>query len=166
LGKNTPYFLKEEITMTEQAIDKKVLMAAILKSLNELGITVVDEKPTVFEAAQAKLPQKVTDLLREIGIPAHIKGYNYAREAILLSIEDEEIINAVTKSLYPQIAKKFNTTSSRVERAIRHAIEVAWERSDAKVHEKYFGSTFSSFKGKPTNSEFIAQIADKLRLER
>ena len=106
----------------------------------------------------------VTDVIHEIGVPAHIKGYQYLREAIILTINDMDIINAVTKVLYPEVAKKFNTTPSRVERAIRHAIEVAWDRGDIEVLQKFFGYTVSNIKGKPTNSEFIAMIADCLSL--
>lgn len=108
----------------------------------------------------------VTDIIHEIGVPAHIKGYQYLREAIILTINDMDIINAVTKVLYPTVAKKFNTTPSRVERAIRHAIEVAWDRGDIEVLQKFFGYTVSNIKGKPTNSEFIAMIADCLSLRR
>ena len=108
----------------------------------------------------------VTDIIHEIGVPAHIKGYQYLREAIILTINDMEMINAVTKVLYPEVAKKFGTTPSRVERAIRHAIEVAWDRGDIEVLQKFFGYTVSNIKGKPTNSEFIAMIADSLTLKR
>lgn len=107
----------------------------------------------------------VTSIIHEIGVPAHIKGYHYLREAIILAINDMEIINAITKILYPTVAKKFSTTSSRVERAIRHAIETAWNRGDLDTLNKFFGYTVSNTKGKPTNSEFIAMIADKLSLE-
>lgn len=108
---------------------------------------------------------KVTNILHEIGVPAHIKGYNYLRDSIIMSIENPDIINAVTKKLYPGVAKKYETTSSRVERAIRHAIEVAWDRGDVDVLNSYFGYTIHNDRGKPTNSEFIAMIADKLRLQ-
>lgn len=107
----------------------------------------------------------VTNLIHEIGVPAHIKGYQYLREAIMMVVEDIDVINQITKCLYPQIAKKFKTTPSRVERAIRHAIEVAWGRGQQETVENIFGYTVSAAKGKPTNSEFIAMIADKLRLE-
>lgn len=107
----------------------------------------------------------VTNVIHEVGVPAHIKGYQYLREAIIMVVKDIDVINQITKSLYPQIAFKFNTTPSRVERAIRHAIEVAWGRGDQKTVENIFGYTISAAKGKPTNSEFIAMIADKLRLE-
>ncbi|MEE1284273.1 MAG: sporulation transcription factor Spo0A [Acutalibacteraceae bacterium] len=111
------------------------------------------------------LEMRITQTLHQIGVPAHIKGYQYLREAILMSIEDPESINAVTKLLYPGVAKKYATTSSRVERAIRHAIEVAWDRGDVEVLNSYFGYTIQSQRGKPTNSEFVAMIADKFRLQ-
>jgi two-component system, response regulator, stage 0 sporulation protein A len=107
----------------------------------------------------------VTNIIHELGVPAHIKGYQYLREAIMMVINDIDIINQITKQLYPEIAKKFKTTPSRVERAIRHAIEVAWSRGEQSSVERIFGYTISAAKGKPTNSEFIAMIADKLRLE-
>ena len=110
------------------------------------------------------LESVVTDVIHEIGVPAHIKGYQYRREAIMLAIDDMDVINSVTKVLYPEVARKFNTTPSRVERAIRHAIEVAWDRGDLETLQKFFGYTVSNIKGKPTNSEFIAMIADCLSL--
>lgn len=106
----------------------------------------------------------ITDIIHQIGVPAHIKGYHYLREAILMSVKNTEAINSVTKILYPTVAKSNKTTSSRVERAIRHAIEVAWDRGDVDVLNSYFGYTINNGRGKPTNSEFIAMIADKLRL--
>lgn len=112
----------------------------------------------------SELEMMVTEILHQIGVPAHIKGYHYLREAIMLAIKDNEMINSVTKILYPTVAKKFQTTSSRVERAIRHAIEVAWDRGDIDVLNAYFGYTINNDRGKPTNSEFIAMIADKLKL--
>ena len=116
-------------------------------------------------AADQSLEVRVTEILHQIGVPAHLKGYQYLRDAILMAIEDEEIINAVTKRLYPSVAKKHATTSSRVERAIRHAIEVAWDRGDMDVLNSYFGFTIHGSRGKPTNSEFIAMISDKFRLQ-
>ncbi|MBQ8684452.1 MAG: sporulation transcription factor Spo0A [Clostridia bacterium] len=113
----------------------------------------------------ASLEMQVTEIIHQIGVPAHIKGYQYLRDAILLAIEDDQIINAVTKRLYPAVAKKHGTTSSRVERAIRHAIEVAWDRGDVDVLNTYFGYTIHNERGKPTNSEFIAMISDKFRLQ-
>ncbi len=115
-------------------------------------------------AGCANLESMVTDIIHEIGVPAHIKGYQYLREAIILTIKDMDMINAVTKALYPAVAKRFDTTSSRVERAIRHAIEVAWDRGDIETLQRFFGYTVSNIKGKPTNSEFIAMIADCLSL--
>ena len=107
----------------------------------------------------------VTNIIHEIGVPAHIKGYQYLREAIIIAVNDMDVINAITKVLYPQVAKTFQTTPSRVERAIRHAIEVAWDRGDLDTLQRFFGYTVSNTKGKPTNSEFIALIADKLQLQ-
>ena len=117
------------------------------------------------EPVNPGLRVQVTEILHQIGVPAHIKGYHYLRDSILMAIEDPEIINAVTKQLYPSVAKRYNTTSSRVERAIRHAIEVAWDRGDVDVLNSYFGYTIHNTRGKPTNSEFIAMIADKLCLQ-
>lgn len=113
----------------------------------------------------ADMEAQVTKIIHQIGIPAHIKGYQYLRCAILMTIEDNDIINSVTKILYPSVAKKFQTTTSRVERAIRHAIEVAWDRGDVDTLNSYFGYTIQNSRGKPTNSEFIAMIADNLRLK-
>ena len=118
------------------------------------------------EDSARALERRVTAIIHEIGVPAHIKGYQYLREAIALVVEDMDTINAVTKVLYPAVAKKFGTTASRVERAIRHAIEVAWDRGDLETLQKYFGYTVSNAKGKPTNSEFIAMISDRISLER
>ena len=121
---------------------------------------------SVSEVPQRQsLEGQVTSIIHEVGVPAHIKGYQYLREAILLAVSDMDVINAVTKVLYPEVAKRFGTTSSRVERAIRHAIEVAWDRGDLETLQKYFGYTVNGAKGKPTNSEFIAMIADRLTLE-
>lgn len=122
-----------------------------------------------IEISDNKSPENlealVTNVIHEVGVPAHIKGYQYLREAIMMVIKDIDVLNQITKSLYPQIAQRFDTTPSRVERAIRHAIEVAWGRGEQDMVENIFGYTVSASKGKPTNSEFIAMIADKLRLE-
>ncbi len=107
----------------------------------------------------------VTEVIHQLGVPAHIKGYHYLREAILASLEQKELLESVTKMLYPTVAKKFDTTSSRVERAIRHAIEIAWDRGNLDTLNSFFGYTVNTCKGKPTNSEFIALITDKLRLQ-
>ena len=111
------------------------------------------------------IESQVTQIIHQIGVPAHIKGYQYLRTAILLTVKDSDIINSVTKVLYPSVAKKYATTTSRVERAIRHAIEVAWDRGDVDTLNSYFGYTIQNNRGKPTNSEFIAMIADNLRLK-
>ena len=114
---------------------------------------------------ERNIENDVTSIIHDVGVPAHIKGYQYLREAIIMSVNDNEMLNSITKILYPSIAKKFQTTSSRVERAIRHAIEVAWNRGRMDTIDELFGYTINAEKGKPTNSEFIAMIADKLRLE-
>ncbi|MCD8189144.1 MAG: sporulation transcription factor Spo0A [Clostridiales bacterium] len=131
----------------------------------------VVERLRQLQGAKPSRPQSqsletlVTSIIHEIGVPAHIKGYQYLREAILITIDNMDVINAVTKVLYPEVAKRYGTTASRVERAIRHAIEVAWDRGDIETLQKYFGYTVSNAKGKPTNSEFIAMIADRLQLQ-
>ena len=118
----------------------------------------------IQQESQPSLEIQVTEILHQIGVPAHIQGYHYLRDSIIMAIETPEIINAVTKQLYPSVAKKYETTSSRVERAIRHAIEVAWDRGDVDILNSYFGYTIHNTRGKPTNSEFIAMISDRLRL--
>lgn len=127
---------------------------------NEISPVVVKDNVVT----DPELELMVTEIIHQIGVPAHIKGYHYLREAIILSVKNSDIINSVTKLLYPTVAKAYNTTSSRVERAIRHAIEVAWDRGDIDVLNSYFGYTIQNDRGKPTNSEFIAMISDKLRL--
>lgn len=126
---------------------------------------ILKETETVNEFSGHDLEKDVTDMIHEIGVPAHIKGYQYLREAIMMSVEDIEMLGSITKILYPTIAKKFQTTPSRVERAIRHAIEVAWSRGKMEILDSLFGYTVNTGKGKPTNSEFIALIADKIRLQ-
>ena len=128
------------------------------------GDTAVRPLP-VRRVEKANIETMVTGIIHEIGVPAHIKGYQYLREAIIIAVNDMDVINAITKVLYPQVAKTFQTTPSRVERAIRHAIEVAWDRGDLDTLQRFFGYTVSNTKGKPTNSEFIALIADKLQLQ-
>lgn len=117
------------------------------------------------EHTEATLEADVTNIIHEIGVPAHIKGYQYLRDAIVMSVQDIEMLNSITKVLYPTIAKKYDTTTSRVERAIRHAIEVAWSRGRMDTIDALFGYTINHGKGKPTNSEFIALITDKIRLD-
>ncbi|MCB7303510.1 sporulation transcription factor Spo0A [Bariatricus massiliensis] len=124
-----------------------------------------ETKHKSIEVSQESLESQVTDMIHEIGIPAHIKGYHYLRDAILMAIDDMDVLNAITKVLYPTVAKKHQTTSSRVERAIRHAIEVAWSRGKLDTLDQLFGYTVSNGKGKPTNSEFIALVADTIRLK-
>ena len=127
-------------------------------------ITAGSEKAPV-RRNEANIEALVTSVIHEIGVPAHIKGYQYLREAIMIAVNDMDVINAITKVLYPQVARTFSTTPSRVERAIRHAIEVAWDRGDLETLQRFFGYTVSNTKGKPTNSEFIALIADRLQLQ-
>ena len=120
---------------------------------------------TTGTVTMGDLEAQVTDMIHQIGVPAHIKGYQYLRCAIMMAVEDEQLIDSVTKRLYPSVARTFSTTSSRVERAIRHAIEVAWSRGKMDTIDALFGYTVSTGKGKPTNSEFMALLTDKLRLE-
>ena len=151
----------------EYFMQKPCDMSALLsrmRSLNGRSIAQMQIVNSVIPYEQS-IEQRVTEVIHEIGVPAHIKGYQYLRSAIILVINDMDMINAVTKVLYPTIAKQFGTTPSRVERAIRHAIEVAWDRGDLETLQKYFSYTISNLKGKPTNSEFIAMIADRLVLQ-
>ena len=143
-----PYNVKELAEKFSSIAKSNIVQCAQINSFDSFGLEL-----------------KVTEILHEIGVPAHIKGYHYLRDSIIMAVEKPEIINAVTKQLYPSVAKKYETTSSRVERAIRHAIEVAWDRGDVEVLNSYFGYTIHNDRGKPTNSEFIAMISDKMRLE-
>ncbi len=140
-------------------------MSALVERLEEIRGGESLRMPANRHTGQQNIETMVTNIIHEIGVPAHIKGYQYLREAIIIAVEDMDVINAITKILYPQVAKTFQTTPSRVERAIRHAIEVAWDRGDLDTLQKFFGYTVSNTKGKPTNSEFIALIADKLQLQ-
>ena len=140
-------------------------MTALVERLQEIRGADLTRKTGKAGTSQTSIESMVTSIIHEIGVPAHIKGYQYLREAIILAVEDMDVINAITKVLYPQVAKTFQTTPSRVERAIRHAIEVAWDRGDLDTLQRFFGYTVSNTKGKPTNSEFIALIADKLQLQ-
>lgn len=132
------------------------------RGIQEVKRVMAYEKPE--EHVELDLEQEVTDMIHEIGVPAHIKGYQYLRDAIMMSVEDIDMLNSITKVLYPSIAKKYVTTPSRVERAIRHAIEVAWSRGRIDTIDDLFGYTINTGKGKPTNSEFIALLADRIRL--
>lgn len=138
-------------------LSERILRICRSRSVNSTSYLTSFRSPSDLEA-------QVTKVIHQIGVPAHIKGYQYLRTAIMMAIEDNDIINAVTKILYPSVAKRYRTTSSRVERAIRHAIEVAWDRGDIETLNAYFGYTIHNNRGKPTNSEFIAMIADNLRL--
>ncbi len=140
-------------------------MSALVERIEELRGGESLRMPVTRRTSQQSIETMVTNIIHEIGVPAHIKGYQYLREAIIIAVEDMDVINAITKILYPQVAKTFQTTPSRVERAIRHAIEVAWDRGDLDTLQRFFGYTVSNTKGKPTNSEFIALIADKLQLQ-
>jgi len=140
-------------------------MTALAERLEELRGAQGKPLPQTRTGGKPNIEAMVTSIIHEIGVPAHIKGYQYLREAIIIAVNDMDVINAITKVLYPQVAKTFQTTPSRVERAIRHAIEVAWDRGDLDTLQRFFGYTVSNTKGKPTNSEFIALIADKLQLQ-
>ena len=138
---------------------------SMLKSRNSKTDKGADVAGVSADGESPDIEAQVTRIIHQIGVPAHIKGYQYLRTAILLTVKDSDIINSVTKILYPSVAKKYQTTTSRVERAIRHAIEVAWDRGDVDTLNSYFGYTIQNNRGKPTNSEFIAMIADNLRLK-
>lgn len=156
----------------EGASDIEILeevISALKDDSTEEGLSTVGKDSKTEEAkkqiSEEELVHKITDVMHEIGIPANILGHRYLRDAILCAVKDNTIVNFVTKGLYPKIAKMHGTTSSRTERAIRHAIEVAWDRGNVNVLNEYFGYTISMDKGRPTNSEFIAMIADRIRLE-
>ena len=140
-------------------------ISAVVERLEEIRGINSRQQPAAQQSGTIGIETMVTNIIHEIGVPAHIKGYQYLREAIIIAVNDMDVINAITKVLYPQVAKTFQTTPSRVERAIRHAIEVAWDRGDLDTLQRFFGYTVSNTKGKPTNSEFIALIADKLQLQ-
>ena len=138
---------------------------AVAERIHEMTAIDGQLRQSAQRRQEVNIEAMVTSIIHEIGVPAHIKGYQYIRDGIIMTVREPEIINGVTKVLYPAIAKKNGTTASRVERAIRHAIEVAWDRGDLETLQKYFGYTVNSAKGKPTNSEFIAMIADRLQLK-
>ena len=144
--------------------DMEALVSRLRQMKGELANLKTDDAKT-SKNKNINLESRVTNILHEIGVPAHIRGYHYMREAIMMAVSDLDVLNYITKELYPSIAKKCNTTPSRVERAIRHAIEVAWSRGKIDAIDSLFGYTVNNHKGKPTNSEFIALIADMLRLE-
>lgn len=153
--------------------DEKVIISRIKRAKKEESV-LKTEQPPIFSANHAEkkaekteedLETDVTEIIHEVGVPAHIKGYQYLRDAIVMSVKDMDMLNSITKVLYPTIAKKYQTTPSRVERAIRHAIEVAWSRGRMDTLDEMFGYTINRGKGKPTNSEFIALITDRIRLD-
>ena len=166
----TSGFITEFVASTAASLGARYLMlkpcdmGALVERLEEIRGNRRPQNPSVKDE-KSDIETMVTGIIHEIGVPAHIKGYQYLREAIIIAVNDMDVINAITKVLYPQVAKTFQTTPSRVERAIRHAIEVAWDRGDLDMLQRFFGYTVNSTKGKPTNSEFIALIADKLQLQ-
>lgn len=165
---NQNIFIQASEAGAELCLLKPVNMGSLCEHINSIAARRMQEIPAVAMQPEDKTPDieaQVTQIIHQIGVPAHIKGYQYLRTAILLTVKDSDIINSVTKILYPSVAKKYATTTSRVERAIRHAIEVAWDRGDVDTLNSYFGYTIQNNRGKPTNSEFIAMIADNLRLK-
>ena len=167
----TSAFLTEYVSTAAANLGVRYLMlkpcdmAALVERLEEIRGGESLRYPAARRSDKVSIETLVTNIIHEIGVPAHIKGYQYLREAIISAVNDMDVINAITKVLYPEVAKTFGTTPSRVERAIRHAIEVAWDRGDLDTLQKFFGYTVSNTKGKPTNSELIALIADKLQLQ-
>ena len=167
----TSGFITEFVASTAANLGVRYLMlkpcdiTAVVERLEEMRVGPERRPSPARRGDKANIETMVTNIIHEIGVPAHIKGYQYLREAIIIAVNDMDVINAITKVLYPQVAKTFQTTPSRVERAIRHAIEVAWDRGDLDTLQRFFGYTVSNTKGKPTNSEFIALIADKLQLQ-
>ena len=167
----TSAFLTEYVSTAAANLGVRYLMlkpcdmAALVERLEEIRGGESLRYPAARRSDKVSIETLVTNIIHEIGVPAHIKGYQYLREAIIIAVNDMDVINAMTKVLYPEVAKTFGTTPSRVERAIRHAIEVAWDRGDLDTLQRFFGYTVSNTKGKPTNSEFIALIADKLQLQ-
>lgn len=163
LSLNAKYFIAKPVDL--EGLLQRVKMFSGSSADTELmkgGKTIYSDEG---EHKSVDMESLVTDIIHQIGIPAHIKGYQYLRYAIMKVVDNLEMINSITKELYPNVAEEFRTTPSRVERAIRHAIEVAWDRGDTDVLNSFFGYTIANTKGKPTNSEFIAMIADKLRLQ-
>ena len=167
----TSGFVTDYVSATAASLGARYLMlkpcdmTALVERLQEIRGGAKIRTAAVRRPDKTSIETMVTGIIHEIGVPAHIKGYQYLREAIIIAVNDMDVINAITKVLYPQVAKTFQTTPSRVERAIRHAIEVAWDRGDLDTLQRFFGYTVSNTKGKPTNSEFIALIADKLQLQ-
>lgn len=162
---------KEKMDNIQVVLEECRRKGVTIEDLLEVISAAIDSKETIGKEEiettdKENIEVRVSDLLKEIGIPAHIKGYRYVRYSIIYALEDSNALDCVTKVLYPRVAKEFNATSSRVERAIRHAIEVAWSRGEIDVLQRYFGYTVDMSRGKPTNSEFIAMMVDYLRLNR
>lgn len=178
-GTNAPYFISTTSVGNDPLIGESLEAGASYCMVKPLDTAMLSERITrLVNGGQRRgnggmlsakesldMEAQVTRMIHQIGVPAHIKGYQYLRSAILLVIKDQSMINFVTKALYPDVAKQYHTTASRVERAIRHAIEVAWDRGDVEVLNSFFGYTVQNSRGKPTNSEFIAMLADRLRIE-
>ena len=167
---NQNVFIEAANAGAELCLLKPYNIESLCEHINSLSKTRAEGAPALPQRSDENsrtpdIETQVTKIIHQIGVPAHIKGYQYLRTAILLTVNDSDIINSVTKILYPSVAKKYQTTTSRVERAIRHAIEVAWDRGDVDTLNSYFGYTIQNNRGKPTNSEFIAMIADNLRLK-
>ena len=160
-----PFDMETLISRIRQLKSSNPVIKNKTTRMNSSSITTTDTNAGHYQLTPLALEKEVTSIIHEIGIPAHIKGYQYLRDAIIMAVNDMDILNSITKQLYPNIAKKYDTTASRVERAIRHAIEVAWSRGKMDTIDELFGYTVNNGKGKPTNSEFIALIADRLRLE-
>ena len=172
MGEDRPLIITLSTFCSQQAVARAgMLGAAAFLAKPCTGEAVLENMRLLLSGQEDEdthapgLENLVTSIIHEVGVPAHIKGYQYVREAIMISVEDMDVINSVTKVLYPEVAKRFGTTPSRVERAIRHAIEVAWDRGDLETLQRFFGYTVSNAKGKPTNSEFIAMISDRIRLQ-
>ena len=163
---NQNTFMEAAAAGAELCLIKPYNLGSLCEHINSIAQNRIRGFLSSTEDMQAPdIETQVTKIIHQIGVPAHIKGYQYLRTAILMTVKDSEIINSVTKILYPSVAKQYQTTTARVERAIRHAIEVAWDRGDVDTLNSYFGYTIQQGRGKPTNSEFIAMIADNLRLK-
>lgn len=160
-ARGASYYIMKPFS-NEMVVNRIKNLKTDVRRVNTKLVTPYEKVP---EKPQQNLEEVVTSMIHDVGVPAHIKGYQYLREAILMSVNDMDMLNSVTKILYPEVAKKYQTTPSRVERAIRHAIEVAWSRGKVETIEEMFGYTVSVGKGKPTNSEFIALITDKIRMK-
>ena len=159
---------KKEYTVkavSEYNIDYYMLKPFNMESLEKRILEIMDEKKVKYSDKENELRIKISDMLHSLGMPSHIRGYQYIRDGIMMMYKEPDMLMGVTKEIYPEIAMKYDTTSSRVERAIRHAIEVSWTRGDYQLMEKYFGNSVDYDKSKPTNAEFIVTLTDRLRLD-